>query len=61
MDRGWVSLFVGLLTLYSMTKIWSYGFWAADEREISHTPSLSRGEQWGLYVPISFSQQGVCS
>ena len=55
---GGLSLFVGLLTLYSMTKIWSYGFWAADEHEISHIPSLSRGEQWGLYVPIFFLSAG---
>ena len=55
---GGLSLFVGLLTLYSMTKIWSYGFWAAEEREVSHTPSLSRGERWGLYAPIFFLSAG---
>lgn len=43
-DRGWiiagVALFVGLLTIYSMTKIWAEAFWKAHPKDVS--PALPR-------------------
>jgi multicomponent Na+:H+ antiporter subunit D len=55
---GGLALFVGLLTLYSMTKIWSYGFWAAGSRESQQIPCLSSGQKWGMYTPIFFLSVG---
>ena len=54
-----VALFVGLLTLVSMTKIWNYAFWKPTPLSITSTnsdeaqlTSLSRIQQWGYFLPI---------
>lgn len=50
-----IALLVGLLTLYSMTKIWAEVFWKAppeprdDDKEV---PAISHRELWQLYVPV---------
>lgn len=50
-----IALLVGLLTLYSMIKIWAEVFWKArperreDEPEM---PPIGQRELWQLYVPI---------
>jgi multicomponent Na+:H+ antiporter subunit D len=44
-----VSLFVGLLTIYSMTKIWQGAFWGKQTRETPPAPKTSRL----LYVPVT--------
>jgi multicomponent Na+:H+ antiporter subunit D len=58
-SREWwivgVSLGVSLLTLYSMTKIWAEGFWAADPREGSsrlHDRGPSKGKIALMYASI---------
>ncbi|MGP1310581.1 MAG: proton-conducting transporter transmembrane domain-containing protein [Phycisphaerales bacterium] len=51
-----VSIAVSLLTLYSMTKIWAEGFWAADPRERSGSAPVeepSRGRMALMYGPIA--------
>jgi multicomponent Na+:H+ antiporter subunit D len=49
------SLAVGLLTLYSMTKIWSGVFWGAREIEPSREPQLDgrSGSPWGMVLGTS--------
>ncbi len=50
-----VSLFVGLLTLYSMTKIWNEAFWkdAVDEQDIISIPG-TLSQKILLFLPIVF-------
>lgn len=50
-----VSLFVGLLTLYSMTKIWNEAFWkdAANEQNIISIPG-TLSQKILLFLPIVF-------
>lgn len=45
-----VSLVVGLLTIYSMTKIWQAAFWSPPTREGASAP---RGSLRLLYVPVT--------
>lgn len=47
-----VSLFVGLLTLYSMTKIWNEAFWKKDPREETTILKFSKSEKGLLFFPI---------
>lgn len=45
------ALFVGLMTIYSMTKIWAEAFWKAKpEGQINHP--LTRKDQWLYLTPI---------
>lgn len=46
-----VALAVGLLTLYSMTKIWNEAFWK-EPAEPMQKPSLPRSQAWLLYSPV---------
>ncbi|MDF2153840.1 proton-conducting transporter membrane subunit [Vibrio sp. CAU 1672] len=46
-----VALVVGLLTVFSMTKIWSEAFWKAPPQKLQLTP-LSPGTRWLYYVPM---------
>ena len=48
-----VGLFVGLLTLYSMTKIWANGFWAPQPEEASSVEPLSSAKLFALFFPIT--------
>ncbi|MEM9012669.1 MAG: Na+/H+ antiporter subunit D [Pseudomonadota bacterium] len=48
------ALLVGLLTIYSMTKIWAEGFWKAHPSGME--PALSRlavRDQWRLLLPVA--------
>src|SRR5690606_37898309 len=45
------ALGVGLLTLYSMIKIWNEAFWKAEPAALP-TPSWSAGERVASYIPI---------
>ena len=47
-----VGLFVGLVTLYSMTKIWANGFWAAQPIEQNKIKPISNGRLFALLSPI---------
>ena len=47
-----VGLFVGLVTLYSMTKIWANGFWAAQPIEPNKIKPISNGRLFALLSPI---------
>lgn len=48
-----VALLVGLLTLYSMVKIWAEVFWKAAPEDAEPAPEApSQREQWLLYLPI---------
>ena len=47
-----VGLFVGLLTLYSMTKIWANGFWAPQPEETPSIEPLSSAKWFALLFPI---------
>ncbi|MCT8160715.1 Na+/H+ antiporter subunit D [Pseudoruegeria sp. SHC-113] len=48
-----IALFVGLLTIYSMTKIWAQAFWEPHPEEINPTlKSLSSFAQVALLLPI---------
>ena len=55
-----IALAVGLLTLYSMTKIWNEGFWkqALDEvsvdasRHASESPASGKGVEWPMFIPV---------
>ncbi|WP_431024209.1 Na+/H+ antiporter subunit D [Halomonas sp. H5] len=48
-----VALLVGLLTLYSMVKIWAEVFWKATPEGAEPAPAApSQREQWLLYLPI---------
>ena len=56
--QGWViaavALVVGLLTIYSMTKIWAEAFWKAHPDGIDPVPSrLSAGDRRALLLPIA--------
>ncbi|MEM9853607.1 MAG: Na+/H+ antiporter subunit D [Pseudomonadota bacterium] len=56
--EGWiiaaVALLVGLLTIYSMTKIWAEAFWKAHPDSVEPSLSkLSRVEKWHLLLPIA--------
>jgi multicomponent Na+:H+ antiporter subunit D len=47
------ALLVGVLTLYSMTKIWNEAFWkAAPEGEPAAAPTWSRTQKFACYAPI---------
>ena len=48
-----VGLFVGLLTLYSMTKIWANGFWAPQPEETPSIEPLSSAKWFALLFPIT--------
>ena len=51
---AFVALAVGLLTIYSMTKIWSEAFWTPHPDKIKPTLSrLTRAERWRLLTPIA--------
>jgi multicomponent Na+:H+ antiporter subunit D len=49
-----VALVVGLLTLYSMIKIWAEVFWKAQPQDVSHAldPSAHQGGLWLMVLPI---------
>jgi multicomponent Na+:H+ antiporter subunit D len=51
-----VTLVVGLLTLFSMTKIWAEVFWkdqpAAPPEILAALPGMTVGERWKLMLPI---------
>ena len=47
-----VGLFVGLLTLYSMTKIWANGFWAPQPEEAPSVEPISSAKLFALFFPI---------
>ncbi|MCY4599889.1 MAG: proton-conducting transporter membrane subunit, partial [Acidobacteria bacterium] len=48
-----VALTVGLLTAYSMTKIWLNAFWKARPDEAGPPPSVSPRRRWLLLAPIA--------
>ena len=48
-----VGLFVGLLTLYSMTKIWANGFWAPQPEEAPPIEPISSAKLFALIFPIT--------
>jgi multicomponent Na+:H+ antiporter subunit D len=49
-----VALAVGLLTLFSMTKIWAEVFWKpAPEGHAPHRGNVPRGERWLLLAPVA--------
>lgn len=45
------ALFVGLLTLYSMIKIWNEAFWKAEPLPLPQVP-WRKGERLAMYLPI---------
>ncbi len=47
-----VSLFVGLLTMYSMTKIWRYAYWQSAPAIIPKPIDYSRMELIGHFIPV---------
>ncbi len=49
-----VSLFVGLLTLFSMTKIWNEVFWKEKENNESDVAELTATKKITLYLPVIF-------
>ncbi len=51
---AFTALFVGLFTVYSMTKIWSYAFWSDPEEERPARPALGGRQKVLLYAPIVF-------
>ena len=48
-----VALAVGLLTVFSMTKIWLNGFWKARPEEAGPPPSFAPRRRWLLLAPIA--------
>lgn len=46
-----VALGVGVITLYSMTKIWSFAFWNKKPDE-SETKEVKKKEAPYLYIPV---------
>ncbi|MEM6729660.1 MAG: Na+/H+ antiporter subunit D, partial [Pseudomonadota bacterium] len=57
-DQGWwiaaVALLVGLLTIYSMTKIWAEAFWKAHPDGIAPEPSrISATARSHLLIPVA--------
>ncbi|MFM9270682.1 Na+/H+ antiporter subunit D [Halomonas elongata] len=50
-----IALLVGLLTLYSMIKLWAEVFWKADPREDADAspPAPRRGELWLMLTPVA--------
>ncbi|SEM60094.1 Na+/H+ antiporter subunit D [Halomonas caseinilytica] len=50
-----IALLVGLLTLYSMVKLWSEVFWKANPREDDEAPdqAIGRGELWLMVTPVA--------
>ncbi len=57
-DQGWIiagiALAVGLLTIYSMTKIWAQAFWEPHPDEVEPTLStLSSRDRAAMMVPIA--------
>jgi multicomponent Na+:H+ antiporter subunit D len=49
-----VALLVGLLTIYSMTKIWVNAFWKARPAEAGPPPApLPRWQYWALVAPVA--------
>jgi len=49
---GFVALLVGLLTLYSMVKIWNEAFWKAAPDDMAAPFPLTRRERIVTYAPI---------
>lgn len=47
-----VALLVGLLTLYSMTKIWNGVFWGRAAADAPVPDAPERLQQWGMYLPM---------
>ncbi len=47
-----IALVVGLLTLFSMTKIWAEAFWKNPPAASAEPPKLTAGERWNLLLPI---------
>jgi len=47
-----VTLVVGLLTLFSMTKIWAEAFWKDQPAPITEPLEMTAGERWKLMLPI---------
>jgi multicomponent Na+:H+ antiporter subunit D len=51
-----IALFVGLLTLFSMTKIWNMSFWTDDERGNDFVTDsyrdMSESKKYMLYAPV---------
>ena len=47
-----MTLAVGLLTMYSMTKIWINGFWKARPASVERPPPLSQASRALLLGPI---------
>ncbi|MEH0741114.1 Na+/H+ antiporter subunit D [Vibrio cholerae] len=54
--QAWIgviaSLAVGLLTLYSMVKIWAEAFWKKLPEDAEVLPAMSDSERFFLYLPI---------
>ncbi|RZO87498.1 MAG: Na+/H+ antiporter subunit D [Kiritimatiellaceae bacterium] len=48
-----VGLFVGIWTLYSMTKIWANGFWASEPEERVVVEPVSRRRELLLLAPVA--------
>ncbi|MCO5206808.1 MAG: Na+/H+ antiporter subunit D [Anaerolineae bacterium] len=48
-----ISLFVSLLTLFSVIKIWSNGFWGSPPERVYHPRNYSRRERIWHLVPIA--------
>jgi multicomponent Na+:H+ antiporter subunit D len=46
-----VSLFVSLLTLYSMTKVWNEAFWKPAPADRHTLTSLTVAESWAMLIP----------
>jgi multicomponent Na+:H+ antiporter subunit D len=49
-----VALLVGLLTLFSMTKIWGAAFWKEPPGPVGESESLSGASRLALYLPMIF-------
>lgn len=47
-----IALFVGLLTLYSMIKIWNEAFWKPAPEGLART-AWTRGQRIATYLPIA--------
>ena len=47
-----VTLVVGLLTLFSMTKIWAEAFWKSQPTTIAEPQEMTPRERWKLLLPI---------
>ncbi|RTR03811.1 Na+/H+ antiporter subunit D [Halomonas nitroreducens] len=47
-----IALLVGLLTLFSMVKIWAEVFWKASPQAGDTPPAVERGELWLMMAPV---------